>query len=157
MSKPTARSPKISVSGYQTSAVRCALALLLVVLGIAWIAVYINLAMDAANFIPGVGLKKPDNPLPWMADLKRWNFLIGFGLIFAGLVVSAHPKTPLGRGRAVAPAMVTCLLVGLIWIVVYYFVAADNKIPVMRSLDQYNLAVGIGFIAVGFAFATRWE
>lgn len=157
MSKKTVHSPKISVSGYETSVVRCALAVILVVLGIAWIAVYINVAMDAANFIPGIGMKRPDNPLPWMADLKRWNFLIGFVLILAGLVVSAHPKTPLGRGRAVAPAMCACLLFGLIWIVVYYFVAADNKIPVMRSLDQYNLAVGIGFIAVGFAFATRWE
>lgn len=157
MSKPTARSPKIAVSGYQTSVVRCAVAVALVALGIAWIAVYINVAMDAANYVSGLGLKKPANPIPWMADLGRWNFLIGFLLIFAGLVASAHPTTPLGRGRAVAPAMVTCLLIGLVWIVVYYFVASDNKIPVMRSLDQYNLAVGIGFIAVGFAFATRWE
>ena len=37
------------------------------------------------------GAKKPDNPLPWMADLGNWNYLIGFGLIFVGLAVSrAH-------------------------------------------------------------------
>ena len=36
-----------------------------------------------------------------MADLGDWNYLIGFGLIFLGLALSAHPSTPLGRGRAV--------------------------------------------------------
>ena len=31
------------------------------------------------------------------------------------------------------------------------------KVPIFNDLDQYNLMVGIGFMAVGFAFATRWE
>ena len=29
-----------------------------------------------------------------MADLGRWNYLIGFGLIFVGLAVAAHPSHP---------------------------------------------------------------
>ena len=35
-----------------------------------------------------------------IADLGDWNYLIGFGLLLVGLMVSAHPSTPLGRGRA---------------------------------------------------------
>jgi len=30
-------------------------------------------------------------------------------------------------------------------------------VPVMNDLRQSNLFVGIGFMAVGFTFATRWE
>lgn len=154
MSRPTARKPTVIASGYETSIVRTVVAALLVVVGIAWIAVYINVAKDAANALPG---SKPDNPLPWMADLARWNFLIGFLTIFAGLSVAAHKLTPLGRGRGVVIGMLGCFLVGLVWIVTFYFIGQEGLIPVMKDLDQYNLLVGIGFMAVGFTFATKWE
>ncbi|MEO7422881.1 MAG: cell division protein CrgA, partial [Ornithinibacter sp.] len=124
---------------------------------IVWIAVYINLAKDAAEFVTFAGAKKPENPLPWMADLKGWNFVIGFGLIFVGLAVAAHKLTPLGRGRGVVIGMLGCFLIGLVWIVVFYFAGQDGPIPVMKDLNQYNLVVGIGFMAVGFTFATKWE
>ncbi len=127
MSKPSARKPTVIASGYETSIVRTVIAVLLVVLGIAWIAVYINFAKDAAEFVAVPGVKKPDNPLPWMADLERWNFLIGFGLIFLGLIVSAHKTTPLGRGRGVVVGMLGCFLIGLIWIVTFYFVGQDGR------------------------------
>lgn len=155
--KPAARNPTVIASGYQTSVTRTAIAALLVVLGIVWIAVYINLAKDAAEFVTFAGAKKPDNPLPWMADLKSWNFAIGFGLIFLGLAVAAHRLTPLGRGRGVVIGMLGCFLIGLVWIVVFYFAGQDGPIPVMKDLNQYNLVVGIGFMAVGFTFATKWE
>ena len=71
MSKPSARKPTVIASGYETSITRTVIAALLVVLGIAWIAVYVNFAKDAADFQPVPGLKKPDNPLPWMADLEK--------------------------------------------------------------------------------------
>jgi uncharacterized membrane protein YdjX (TVP38/TMEM64 family) len=130
--------------GPATSIVRVGVAALLVVIGIAWMAIYINVAQDGGS-------------LTWMGDLGRWNFLIGFGLLFLGLAVSAHPSTPLGRGRGVVAGMLGCFIIGLIWIVVYYVAGADAAIPVIRSLEQYNLVVGIGFMAVGFMFATRWE
>jgi hypothetical protein len=157
VSKPAARKPTVIASGYQTSITRTAIAALLIVLGIAWMVVYINLAKDAAEFSPLPGIKKPDNPLPWMADLKMWNFAIGFGLIFVGLSVAAHKRTPLGRGRGVVIGMLGCFLIGLVWIVTFYFAGQDGPIPVMKDLDQYNLLVGIGFMAVGFTFATKWE
>ena len=94
MSKPSARKPTVVTSGYETSIPRCVIAAVLVVLGIAWMAVYYTVARDAALALPGA--KKPSNPLPFMADLEKWNYLIGFGLIFVGLAVSAHKSTPAG-------------------------------------------------------------
>jgi cell division protein CrgA len=158
VSKRTARNPTISVSGYETSIVRCAIAVLLFLLGIAWIVVYIHFAKDAALFDPKLGGKKPDDPLPWMSNLKKWNYLIGWGLILLGLMVSAHKSTPLGRGRGVVIGMLSCFLFGLFYILVYYFVGNDvDKVWVMKDLGNYNLMVGVGFMAVGFTFATRWE
>jgi hypothetical protein len=127
-----------------TSVARSAVAALIVVVGVAWLAVYLNLGEDGGG------------SLGWMGDLGQWNFLIGFGLIFLGLSVAAHPATPLGRGRGVVGAMLACFLVGLVWICVYY-IAGNQPIPVMQDLGQWNLIVGIGFMAVGFVFATHWE
>ena len=157
MSKPAARKSTVIASGYETSVKRTALAALLVVAGIAWMAVYVNLAKDAATFSPALGGKKPSDPLPWMSDLGRWNFAIGFALIFLGLATAAHRLTPLGRGRGVVIGMLGCFLIGLVWIVLFYFTGQSGPIPVMKDLEQYNLLVGIGFMAVGFTFATKWE
>ena len=159
MSKPAARKPTVTVSGYETSVVRCAIVVILVLAGIAWITVYTQVAMDAANYVKLPGIKKPHTPFPWMSDLKRGNYVIGFALIFVGLLASAHKKTPLGRGRAVVVGMLGSFLLGLIWIVTFYFVGNDSSvhIPVMDQLAQSNLLVGVGFMAVGFTFATKWE
>jgi peptidoglycan/LPS O-acetylase OafA/YrhL len=126
------------------SNVRTGFAALLVVLGIAWMAVYVNVAMDGTK-------------LTWMGDLLRWNFMIGFVLIFLGLIAAAHPSTPLGRGRGVVVGMLGCFLIGLVWIVLYYIVGQNGSMPFVRDLTQYNLLVGIGFMAVGFVYATHWE
>lgn len=126
------------------SIARCAVAAGLVVVGIAWMVVYINVAQDGTK-------------LTWMGDLGRWNLLIGFGLVFLGLSVAANPSTPLGRGRGVVVGMLGCFLLGLLWIVVYYVAGSDATIPLIRNLAQYNLVVGIGFMGVGFMYATRWE
>ena len=124
------------------------------VLGIAWMAYYyIVVRVDPTEFpVPDAGSPK------FMADLGNWNYLIGFGAIFVGLVVSAHPSTPLGRGRGVVVGMLGCFLIGLLWICTFYVFSNDiSSIPVFNDLDQKNLIVGIGFMAVGFTFATRWE
>jgi len=130
--------------GQGTSIVRTLVAALITVLGIAWIAVYINIAQDGKE-------------LTWMGDRGRWNFLIGFGLLFLGLSLFANPSTPLGRGRGVVVGMLGCFLIGLVWIVVYYMAGQPTTIPVIRNLEAYNLLVGIGFMGVGFVYATRWE
>ena len=130
--------------GPVTSVVRTVLAALISVAGIVWMAVYINVAQDGER-------------LRWMGELQRWNFLIGFALLFLGLALLAHPSTPLGRGRGVVVGMLGCFLVGLVWIVVYYMAGQPTSLPVLRNLDAYNLIVGIGFMGVGFVYATRWE
>ena len=126
------------------SVARTVAAAVIAALGIAWMVVYINVAQDGQQ-------------LTWMGELERWNFLIGFGLLFLGLAIAAHPDTPLGRGRGVVVGMLACFLIGLIWIVVYYMTGQDLAIPLMKELGQYNLVVGIGFMAVGFVYATKWE
>ena len=131
-------------NGTRVSPVRTGLAALLVVAGIAWVAYYT---------IAVVGDGRPAR----VADLGSWNFLLGFGVIFLGLVLAAHPSTPLGRGRGVVVGMLGCFLLGLLWIVVYYVTNQDLSIPLIRDLGNYNLLVGIGFMAVGFVYATRWE
>lgn len=130
--------------GPVTSIPRTAAAAVAAVAGIAWMIVYINVAQDGGSLL-------------WMGELGRWNFLIAFGLIFLGIVIAANPGTPLGRGRGVVVGMLGCFLTGLVWIVTYYMAGGSDVIPVMRNLDQYNLVVGIGFMAVGFVYATRWE
>lgn len=131
-------------------------ALVAMVLGIAWMAYYyVVVRVDPTAFpVPDAGSPK------FMADLGNWNYLIGFGLIFLGLVLSAHPSTPLGRGRGVVIGMLGCFLIGLLWICTFYVISGgdhENSIPIINDLDQKNLFVGIGFMAVGFTFATRWE
>ena len=140
MSKPKARKPATGVpkgdldklaKGYHTSIVRTALAAVLVIVGIAWVTVYVTNAIDAANWVKGVG-KQPHTSFPWMADLKDWNWLIGFGLIFVGLIVAAHKSTPLGRGQGVVVGMLGSFLIGLVWICAFYFLAgSDAHVPVM--------------------------
>ena len=133
---------------------RFIVALVLMVLGIAWIAYYYTAVRVDPTAFPA-----PDPGSPkFMADLGNWNYLIGFGLLLLGLAISAHPSTPLGRGRGVVVGMLGCFLIGLLWICTYYVFSNDiSSIPVLNDLGQKNLIVGIGFMAVGFTFATRWE
>ncbi len=134
--------------------VRLLISVLLVVLGIAWIAYYYTVVRVDPSVIPA-----PDPGSPkFMADLERWNYLIGFGALMLGLALSAHPDTPAGRGRGVVIGMLGCFLVGLLWICTFYVFSDDiSGLPIMNDLGQYNLVVGIALMAVGFTFATRWE
>ena len=129
--------------------VRFVLSVLLVVAGVAWIGYYYAVARPERAHPKG-----PD----YFQDLHGWNYLIGFGLFFLGLLLAAHPSTPLGRGRGVVVGMLGCFLGGLAWICVFYIFSNDlTPIWVFNDLGQKNLLVGIAFMAVGFAYATRWE
>ena len=130
--------------------VRFIVSLVLMVVGIAWIAYYYVAVRPGSD-------GKAGSPA-FMADWANWNYLIGFGLFFLGLLVAAHPSTPLGRGRGVVVGMLGCFLLGLAWICLFYIFSNDlTPIPVFNDLGQKNLLVGIAFMAVGFAYATRWE
>jgi hypothetical protein len=64
----------------------------------------------------------------------------------------ARPK---GSRRWVVPAMVTFLVVGLAWIVVFYL--TQGEIPVMSALGNWNLVIGMGLILLGLLTAMLWE
>jgi len=158
VSKPKARQSFVDPTTGPIFSIRFLISLLLIVVGISWIVVYYTQARDAALVTTLGDAAKPDSPLPWMSDLKRWNYLIGFGLAFVGLALSAHQQTPLGRGRGVVVGMLGCFLIGLLWICTFYVFSNNaSKVPVINDLEQFNLLVGIGFMAVGFTFATKWE
>ena len=131
--------------------VRFLVALLLVAAGIAWVVYYyVAVRPDPAT---GAG-----GSLRAIADLGLWNYAIGIGVFMVGLGLSAHPATPLGRGRGVVVGMLGSFLLGLLWICTFYVFSDDlSALPVFNDLGQWNLVVGIAFMAVGFTFATRWE
>jgi drug/metabolite transporter (DMT)-like permease len=135
--------------------VRFIISLVLAVAGLAWIVwYYAAVRVDPSTVLVEGGGGSPKV----IADLELWNYAIGFGLIIVALFLSAHPSTPLGRGRGVVVAMLTCFLVGLLWICVYYVFSQDlSSIWVMNDLQQWNLVVGIALMGTGFAFATKWE
>ena len=132
---------------------RFVIALVLILAGIGWLVFYyVQARGNPLAFPPVEGTPKA------IADLGDWNYAIGFGLLLVGLMVSAHPSTPLGRGRGVVVGMLGCFLIGLLWICTFYVFSDDlSKLPVFNDLGQWNLVVGIAFMAVGFSFATKWE
>jgi hypothetical protein len=62
-------------------------------------------------------------------------------------------KLKSGRGF-IAPLMLALFLVGLVWIVLYYVTSAAYPIS---ALGNWNIVVGFGFIAGGFAVSTQWK
>lgn len=154
MSKQKAEHDFLAPARGPLFSVRFLIAVLLVVAGIAWITYYYLAVRVDPTVFPAPKAGSP----AFMADLARWNYLIGFGALMVGMMISAHPDTPMGRGRGVVTGMLGCFLIGLLWICTFY-VISDNvsRVPVFDDLGQYNLMVGIAFMAVGFTFATRWE
>ena len=58
--------------------------------------------------------------------------------------------------RWLAPTMVTLMIVGLLYVVVFYI--AGNSIPVMKDLTNLeNVGIGFGLMSIGFYLATRWK
>jgi len=54
-----------------------------------------------------------------------------------------------------APTMVTCFIIGLAWISLYYVTQSD--MPGLRTLGAWNLVGGFALIVVGVVLATRWR
>jgi NAD/NADP transhydrogenase beta subunit len=52
------------------------------------------------------------------------------------------------------PTMIASLLLGLVWIALYYVTGAD--MPVVRTLGGWNLIGGFALIIVGVVLATQW-
>ncbi|MFB7515610.1 cell division protein CrgA [Streptomyces sp. NPDC056144] len=54
----------------------------------------------------------------------------------------------------VAPVMLALFAIGLVWIVVFY--VTDGSMPI-KSISNWNIVVGFGFIAAGFGVSTQWK
>lgn len=53
-----------------------------------------------------------------------------------------------------APAFVTLMVVGLLWIVVYYVTEYRYPVP---SIGAWNLGVGFVLLLAGFIMTMRWR
>jgi hypothetical protein len=52
------------------------------------------------------------------------------------------------------PVMFGFMLIGLIWIIVFYVSGSSYPIP---QLGTWNILVGFGIMFVGFLMTTRWR
>lgn len=52
------------------------------------------------------------------------------------------------------PIMIGLMLLGLVWVLVYYLSAQRFPIP---GIDVWNLVIGFGIAFVGFLMTTRWR
>jgi hypothetical protein len=53
-----------------------------------------------------------------------------------------------------APVMLGLMVLGLVWIVVFYITQTKYPIP---KIENWNLAIGFGLLLVGFGMTTRWR
>jgi hypothetical protein len=72
--------------------------------------------------------------------------------VFTAPPPKAGPVKP--NGRLFLPTMLTLLVSGLIYIVVYYLSQTEYPIP---GIGAWNLAIGFGIMLSGFAMTTRWR
>jgi Cell division protein CrgA len=52
------------------------------------------------------------------------------------------------------PVMFGFMLIGLVWIIVYYLSQTSWPIP---TLGSWNILIGFGIMFVGFLMTTRWR
>lgn len=65
----------------------------------------------------------------------------------------ASAPAPKESPRWLAPVMIASFLAGLIWIVIFYI----NSRILIPGIGAWNMAVGLGFVVVGFGLATKWR
>jgi hypothetical protein len=54
----------------------------------------------------------------------------------------------------VGASMLGCFLIGIVWLVLFY--VTGGSLPV-KSLSNWNLLIGFGFIIGGFGISTQWR
>lgn len=69
--------------------------------------------------------------------------------------VSREPVN-LDSPRWLAPTMVAFMIIGLLWVVVFYI--AGDQIPFMSDLGNLaNVGIGFGLMSIGFYLTTKWR
>lgn len=61
--------------------------------------------------------------------------------------------------RAWVPAtFITLLLLGVLWLVVWYLTSATGTVvPLMTDLGSWNMLIGMGLMAASFGVSTLWK
>jgi hypothetical protein len=76
---------------------------------------------------------------------------------------TSRPKTVSGEARSsedapnpiwFKPVMFGFMLIGLVWIIVYYLSQTSWPIP---TLGSWNILIGFGIMFIGFLMTTRWR
>ena len=75
------------------------------------------------------------------------------GVLQARSATAARALQP--SPRWYAPVMVSLMVLGLLWIVVYY--VGGDRIPFMVSLGAWNFAIGFGAMVAGLIMSMRWR
>jgi uncharacterized membrane protein YkgB len=57
--------------------------------------------------------------------------------------------------RWVPPLFITVALLGVVWIIAYS--VANNSLPFLAELGNWNMVIGMGLIAVSFLLMTLWK
>lgn len=68
---------------------------------------------------------------------------------------TAKARTLQPSPRWYAPVMVALMLLGLLWIVVFY--VAGEELPVMSALGAWNFLIGFGLMVAGLVMSMRWR
>ena len=68
--------------------------------------------------------------------------------------VATAPGAPKPNPSWWAPVMVGLMVVGLLWVVVYYLTGYTYPV---ESWGNWNLGAGFGFMLVGFLMTTNWR
>lgn len=58
------------------------------------------------------------------------------------------------NGRLFLPVMLGLLLLGLLWIVVFYVSQTAYPVP---KIGNWNLVIGFAILLTGFGMTTRWR
>lgn len=67
------------------------------------------------------------------------------------------PHAP-GSSRWVVPTFVTVGLLGVIWMVVFYVSSTTGiQVPLMSDIGYWNLAIGMGLLAIALFLTTQWK
>ncbi len=77
----------------------------------------------------------------------------------AAEVQAQNKRASLTDRRAwVVPTFITCGLLGILWLVVWYITTATGvAVPLMSDLGNWNMAIGMGLIAAAFGLSTLWK
>ena len=153
MAKPKAKQSFVDPDRGPLFTARFVIALLLILAGIAWIVFYYVQARGNPPAFPPV-----EGTPRLIADLGDWNYAHRLRPAPGrpdGRRPPLHPARPRPRRRGRharllphRPAVDLHLL---------RLLRRPLQLPIFNDLGQWNLVVGIAFMAVGFTYATRWD